>query len=59
PVAATVFCAPAGVDFSMINGRTVVKEGRLTTLDIGPVVERHNAISRAMINREPIPGVKP
>lgn len=59
PVAATVFCAPAGVDFSMINGRTVVREGRLTTLDIGPVVERHNAISRAMINREPIPGVKP
>lgn len=58
PVAATLLCAPVGVDFSMINGRTVVKEGQLTTVEMGPVLERHNAISRAMINREPIPGVK-
>ncbi|HPV08913.1 MAG TPA: 8-oxoguanine deaminase [Aggregatilineales bacterium] len=58
PVAATVLCAPLGVDFSMINGRVVVKEGQLTTIDLGPVIERHNQISRALINKEPIPQSK-
>ena len=55
PVAATVLCAPLGVDFSMINGRVVVKEGQLTTIDLVPVIERHNEISRALINKEPVP----
>ena len=49
PVAATVFCTPQRVDFSMINGRVVVQEGQLTTLNIGPIIERHNAIARAMV----------
>ncbi len=49
PVAATVFCAPVHVDWSMINGQVVVQDGRLTTVDMGPVVERHNAIARGMI----------
>src|SRR3984893_12792140 len=31
PVAALMFCAPANVALSVINGRTVGKEGRLTT----------------------------
>ena len=42
PVAALVFCAPSQVAYSVIDGRVVVREGRLTTLDIGPVIERHN-----------------
>lgn len=52
PLAALVFCAPRGVDFSMINGRVVVSDGRLATLDLAPVVERHNAISLKMIRGE-------
>lgn len=55
PVAASIFCAPVGVDWSMINGKVVVQEGQLTTVDMGPVIERHNVISKAMINKEPIP----
>lgn len=50
PVAAAVFCAPVSVDWSMINGRVVVEEGRLTTLEIEPFVERHNRIARRMVN---------
>jgi cytosine/adenosine deaminase-related metal-dependent hydrolase len=50
PVAATVFCAPVGVDWSMINGKVVVQEGRLTTVEMGPVIERHNQIAREMVN---------
>ncbi len=54
PLAAVVFCAPRGVDFSMIDGRIVIEQGRLTTLDLPRVIERHNQISRALIRREPI-----
>jgi cytosine/adenosine deaminase-related metal-dependent hydrolase len=49
PLAAIVFCAPRGVDFSMIDGRVVVEEGTLTTIDLGPVIERHNRISATMM----------
>jgi 8-oxoguanine deaminase len=45
PQAALVFCQPQSVDLSVINGRVVVEEGRLLTLDLGPTIERHNAIS--------------
>jgi cytosine/adenosine deaminase-related metal-dependent hydrolase len=51
PLAATVFCQPpATVDFSVINGRLVVDEGRLLTLDLPPVIERHNEIARQLVN---------
>ncbi len=50
PLAAAVFCAPRGVDFSLINGRVVVREGRLETVDLGLIVERHNQISLELIN---------
>lgn len=50
-VAAAVFCAPAKVDFSMVNGRLVVEEGRLTSMEIEPIIARHNEIAREMIRR--------
>jgi cytosine/adenosine deaminase-related metal-dependent hydrolase len=50
PVAAVLFCGPRGVDVSVINGRVVVEGGRLTTVDLEPHLQRHNAISRAMID---------
>lgn len=49
PAAALVLCQPGQVDFSMINGRVVVKEGVLQTVDLPVLLERHNAISRRMI----------
>ncbi|MDW8396167.1 MAG: 8-oxoguanine deaminase [Anaerolineae bacterium] len=52
PLAALVFCAPRGVDFSMINGRIVVRDGQLVTLDLPPLIERHNAISLRLIRGE-------
>jgi cytosine/adenosine deaminase-related metal-dependent hydrolase len=50
PVAAVLFCGPRGVDVGVINGRIVVEGGRLTTVDLEPHLQRHNAISRAMID---------
>lgn len=52
PVAAVVLCQPQQVDVSVIHGRVVVKEGQLTTVDLPPVIERHNQISLAMVNGE-------
>jgi cytosine/adenosine deaminase-related metal-dependent hydrolase len=51
PLAAVVLCAPRGVDFSMINGRAVVRDGQITTVDLARVVERHNAISAALLSQ--------
>jgi cytosine/adenosine deaminase-related metal-dependent hydrolase len=55
PLAALLFCAPRGVDFSMIDGRVVVEESRLTTIDTRRVVGHHNALSRALIRGEALP----
>lgn len=49
PVAAVLFCQHQGVDLSVINGRVVVEDRRLTTVDLGPVARRHNEIAGAMI----------
>ncbi|SNS84668.1 Cytosine/adenosine deaminase [Noviherbaspirillum humi] len=49
PVAALVFSAPAGADFSIINGRVVVRDGRCLTLDAGVLVERHNRLAAELV----------
>lgn len=50
PVAAVVLCQPPNVDYSVINGRVIVENGRLTTLDLPPHLERHNQIAINMVN---------
>lgn len=50
PVAAVIFCTPTTVDWSMINGKVVVQDGRLTTVEIEPLIERHNRIARTMVD---------
>jgi 8-oxoguanine deaminase len=52
PLAATVFCHPQNVDLSVINGRVVIQEGQLLTLDLTPTVERHNAIARKLVQNQ-------
>jgi cytosine/adenosine deaminase-related metal-dependent hydrolase len=50
PMAALIFCAPQQVDLSVINGRIIVEDGELCTVDLQPVIERHNRISQRLIN---------
>lgn len=45
PVAALVFCTPPNVACSIINGRVVIRDGQITTLDLGQVIERHNRLA--------------
>jgi cytosine/adenosine deaminase-related metal-dependent hydrolase len=49
PVAALVFCGAGDVATSVIDGRVVVREGQLSTLDLGPHVERHNRLARELV----------
>ncbi|PSN20126.1 8-oxoguanine deaminase [filamentous cyanobacterium CCP5] len=46
--AALMFCQIDRVAYSYINGRRVVDQGQLTTLDLPQLVERHNQISLAL-----------
>jgi 8-oxoguanine deaminase len=50
PVAALVFCQIPRVKHSIVNGRVVVRDGELTTLELPVLVERHNALARALAN---------
>ena len=45
PVAALVFCAPSQAAWSVIDGKVVVREGRLETIELAPLIERHNALA--------------
>jgi len=49
PVAAITFCTPPTVDYSVINGKFVVREGKLTTVDLPLILERHNAFARQLL----------
>jgi 8-oxoguanine deaminase len=49
-VAALIFCNAAPVDYSFINGRKVIDQGHLTTFEIEPIIEKHNALARQLVD---------
>jgi len=49
PLATTVFCHPQYTDLSVINGRIVIQDGRLLTLDLPVTIEKHNTIARRLV----------
>ncbi len=50
PVAAVIFCAPVQVDYNVVGGRFVVKDGNLVNLDVGKLVEQHNRAARRLLD---------
>ena len=50
PVASLVFCAPVRAAYTVINGRTIVKEGRITSLDLPGVMSQCNRAALRVIN---------
>jgi cytosine/adenosine deaminase-related metal-dependent hydrolase len=48
PVGALMLCSSANADYTIVNGRVVVREGRIATVDMGPLIERHNALARQL-----------
>jgi 8-oxoguanine deaminase len=49
PVSALVFCQPTRVDYTVVNGKFVVKEGQLVTVDEGKLIEKHNKASKRLL----------
>jgi 8-oxoguanine deaminase len=49
PLAALVFCTPQHVQWNIVNGRTVVQDGRLLTVDVPELVQRHNRAARRLL----------
>jgi 8-oxoguanine deaminase len=45
PVGALLLCASGNADYTIVNGRVVVREGRLATLEIEPLIETHNSLA--------------
>ena len=50
PVASLLLCTPPTAAYTIVNGRIVVREGQLTTVDLGPLVERHNHLARVLVD---------
>ena len=45
PVGALLFCQPAGVRMLIVNGRIVVRDGHLLTMDLPEIQRRHRQIA--------------
>jgi cytosine/adenosine deaminase-related metal-dependent hydrolase len=50
PVAAALFCAPQTVDYNIVAGKTIIKDGQLVTIDIPNLVQRHNQAAHRLLN---------
>jgi 8-oxoguanine deaminase len=50
PVAAVVFCSRQQVDYNVVHGKFIVKDGRVVTVDIPDLIKQHNqAAARLLI----------
>jgi 8-oxoguanine deaminase len=50
PVAALIFSAPTRAAYTMVNGKMVVREGRLMTVDERVLAARHNGLAEVLVN---------
>lgn len=45
PVGSLLLCASPQADYTLVNGKVVVRKGQLSTVDLGPLMERHNRLA--------------
>lgn len=50
PVAALVFCAPVGADYTVVGGQFVVKEGVPATVDLPQLIADHNQAAHRLLS---------
>jgi 8-oxoguanine deaminase len=48
PVAALMFCSVPKVVHTVVNGKVVVRDGELTTVELPALIRRHNGLARAL-----------
>ncbi|RJP48610.1 MAG: 8-oxoguanine deaminase [Anaerolineaceae bacterium] len=49
PVSAIVFGQSVNVDYTVVNGKFIVKDGRLVTVDKHKLIEKHNQAARRLL----------
>jgi len=49
PVSAVVFCQPVRVDYTVVGGKFIVKEGQLLTVDERKLVDKHNQAAKRLV----------
>ena len=52
PLAAILFCNPVGVDYNVVGGKFIVKEGNLQTLDLPQHIKKHNQAAARLLEGE-------
>ena len=45
PVGSLLLCTSPQAAYTVVNGRVVVREGQLATVELGPLLERHNQLA--------------
>ncbi len=50
PIAALALCGPTAPLHTLVNGRFLVRDRRLTTIDLGKLVHRHNELAKNLVN---------
>jgi 8-oxoguanine deaminase len=48
PVGSLLLCDSPAANYTIVNGNVVVRQGHLETIDLGPLIERHNAFARQL-----------
>jgi 8-oxoguanine deaminase len=50
PVAALLFAAPAKAAMTIVNGKFIVRDGALTSINLPNLVHRHNQLAQILVN---------
>ena len=56
PLASLLFCGPVKASHTVINGRHVVANGQLTTMEMGQILERHTAMAHHLMQKSGLVG---
>ena len=56
PLASLLFCGPVKANHTVINGRHVVADGQMTTMDMGQILERHAAMAYDLMQKSGLTG---
>lgn len=50
PLAAVIFCSSVKVDYTVVGGKFVVKEGKLENIDLPRLIESHNKAAQDLLS---------
>ena len=45
PIGALLLCSSSPADYTVVNGKVLVREGRFVPYDIEPLIEKHNFLA--------------